>query len=145
MKIRKATKKDLKEMFEIIKLNSPNYQKNLAENEIKEMFSKALIKPIYFVVEDNGKIVAFNGFIHSWVDNMVVDLFWVNTHPDYKGKGIQGKLINHVIKNIKKIKKPKVRMIIISTKIPSFFKKFGFKIITDKYDRDYVLMGMKLR
>ncbi|MFH1662290.1 MAG: GNAT family N-acetyltransferase [Candidatus Falkowbacteria bacterium] len=71
--------------------------------------------------------------------------FWANTRPDYQGKGIQTKLINDLIKRIKKMRKPKVKMILISTRIPAFFKKFGFKITTSKYDKDYVLMEKRLR
>ena len=84
MKIRKATKKDLSKMYEIIKLNHSTYPKQLAIKEFKEMFSKSLIKPTYLVVEKKGKIVAFNGFAPSWIDNMIFDLFWKNTHPDYQ-------------------------------------------------------------
>ncbi|MFH1662291.1 MAG: hypothetical protein ABIA02_04305 [Candidatus Falkowbacteria bacterium] len=75
MKIRKATKKDISQMMGIIRLNSPKYPKTLARNELNEMFSKSLLRPTYFVVEEKGKILAFNGFINSWVDNMVVNFF----------------------------------------------------------------------
>ena len=145
MKIRKATKKDISQMMEIIKLNNSWYSLDLALKEIKEMFSKALIKPTYFVVEDKGKVVAFNGFIHSWADNMVVDLFWANTHPEHTKKGFQSKLIKYLIKKLKKERNPKVKMMMFSTRIPEFFKKFGFEVITPKYDKDYVLMGKSLR
>ena len=143
MKIRKATKKDIPQMMEIIKLNSSKYSKNVAFKELNEMFSKALLKPTYIVVEEKKKIVAFSGFIRSWVDNMVVDIFWTNTHPDYQKKGIQTKLMNDLIKRIKKIGKTK--MILISTKIPKFYEKFGFKKITSKYDRNYILMEKRLK
>jgi len=145
MKIREAKKEDISQMMEIIKSNNPKYPKNIAFKELNEMFSKALNKPTYIVAEEKGKIVAFNGFIPSWVDNMVVNLFWANTHLDYQNRGIQTKLIKNLISRIKKIRKPKVKMILISTKIPSFFKKFGFKIIQRQYDGDYNLMGLKLK
>jgi ribosomal protein S18 acetylase RimI-like enzyme len=146
MKIRKATLKDIPQMMDIIKINSPNYPKPLAKKEIKEMFSKSLHKPTYLVVEDKEDLLAFGGFVRSWIDSMIFNIFWVNTNPKYKNRGIGKKLIKALIGEIKKIKeKPKVRMIIISTKIPAFYKKFGFKKTTEKYDRDYILMEKKLK
>lgn len=36
-------------------------------------------------------------------------------------------------------------MILISTKILKFYEKFGFKKITSKYDKDYILMEKKIK
>jgi len=146
MKIRKATKKDISEMMRIIVINSPSYPKNIAKKEIEEMFSKSLYKPTYLVIEENKRVIAFGGFIRSWMDSMIFNLFWVNTNPKNKGIGIGTKLIEELINEIKKIKeKPKAKLIILSTKIPSFYKKFGFKILTNKYDGDYVLMEREIK
>ena len=71
MKIRKARKKDIPQMLEIIKSNNPKYPKKLALKEIQEMFSKSMLKPTYIVAEDKNEILGFGGFISSWVDNMV--------------------------------------------------------------------------
>ena len=145
MIFRKARKKDIKQMLRIIKSNR-QYPKKVAIKEIKEMFSKSLYKPTYIVAEENkGIITAFGGFNPSWMDSMIFNMFWVNTNPKYKNKGIGSKLIKELIKRIKSIKeKPKAKMIVISTKIPSFYRKFGFKRITSKYDREYVLMALNI-
>lgn len=144
MKFRKARKKDILQMLEVIKINSPKYPKKIALKEIQEMFSKSLLKPTYIVAEEEKEIVAFGGFIPSWGDNMVFNIFWINTNPKYKHKGTGTKLIKDLIKRIKGIKNIKVKMILISTKIPSFYEKFGFKKITSKYDREYILMSLNL-
>jgi len=145
MKFRKAKKNDISKMLEIIKINSPKYPKKIANKEISEMFSQSLHKPIYIVAEEKKEIVAFGGFIRSWIDSIVFNIFWINTNPKYKNKGLGNKLVKELIKEIKSIKeKPKTKMIIISTKIPSFYKKFGFKKITSKYDRDYILMSLNI-
>ncbi len=144
MKIRKATKKDLKEMLEIIKVNSPKYPILQAKKELNEMFSKSLLKPTYLVAEKGKEIVGLGGFIQSWADNIVINMFWINVHPECSQKNIGTKIINELIKEIKKLKDPKAKLIIISTKIPLFYKKFGFKKIT-KYDREYMLMEKKLK
>src|SRR3989344_1598009 len=126
MKIKKAPIKKIPQMMKIINLNNDFYNKNLAEKELLEMFSKSLIKPTYIVAEVRGKVVALNGFISSWADNNIYNLFWANTHPDYQGKGIQTRLVKDIIKQLRKIKSPNVKMILLSTKIPSYFKRLGF-------------------
>jgi N-acetylglutamate synthase-like GNAT family acetyltransferase len=60
-------------------------------------------------------------------------------------RGIGSKLINNLIKKIKLTKEPpKAKLITVSTKIPFFFSRLGFKNIEDKYDRDYNLMALKI-
>ena len=108
------------------------------------MFSKSLLKPTYIFAEDKKEILAFGGFIPSWIDNLVFNIFWVNTNPKYKSQGIGSKLMEDLINIIKKEKNIKAKMILISTKIPNFYKKFGFKKITSKYDGDYILMSLNL-
>jgi N-acetylglutamate synthase-like GNAT family acetyltransferase len=144
MRLREAKRKDISKMFEILKINSPKYSKKLAFQELNEMFSKSVLKPTYIVAEDKKEILAFGGYISSWIDNMVFNIFWVNTNPKYKSQGIGSKLMKDLIDRIKKTKNIKAKMIIISTKIPSFYKKFGFKKVTSKYDGDYILMSLNL-
>ncbi len=145
MKFRKAKKGDIPQMLEIIKINDPKYPKKMIIKGINEMFSNSLIKPTYIVAEDKGKIIAFNGYIRSWVDNLVVNFFWLNTHPKYINKGAGSKLIKDLIKRIRSSKeKPKAKLIILSTKIPSFFEKLGFRTIKKQYDKDYDLMVLDI-
>ena len=75
---------------------------------------------------------------------MVFNIFWVNTNPKHKNQGVGSKLMKDLINRIKKTKNPKPKMILISTKIPNFYKKFGFKKLTSKYDKNYYLMFLKL-
>ena len=145
MIIRKAKKEDISKMFEILRINSPKYPKKLAFRELNEMFSKSLLRPTYIVAEDKKEILAFGGFISSWVDNMVFNIFWVNTNPKHKNQGVGSKLMKDLINRIKKTKNPKPKMILISTKIPNFYKKFGFKKLTSKYDQNYILMSLNLK
>jgi len=145
MKIRKATKKDISAMVSIIKLNSPNYPVAHAKKEMNEMFGAALQKPTYIVAEKEKKVVGFGGFISSWIDNMIYDMFWISIHPDYKGISIGTKIINEIIASVKKERKPLPKMIVISTKIPKYYKKFGFKKLSNKYDGDYILMGLEIK
>src|SRR3989338_7617144 len=102
IKIREARKKDIPQMMKIIKINFPRYSKDLAFKELNDMFSNSLYKPTYIVAEEKGNI-------------LVVDIFWVNTHPDTKGKGVQSKLLKETIRRIKDIRNPKMKLILIST------------------------------
>ena len=57
----------------------------------------------------------------------------------------KSKLVNDLVKRIRDPKeKPRAKIITISTKIPSFFKKFGFKTIQKQYDKDYDLMALEV-
>lgn len=56
MKIRLATEKEVKRLSQIVSKNySPLYGK-LAYKEILAMFKNYVMKPTYFVAEDEGKI-----------------------------------------------------------------------------------------
>ena len=139
MRFKKAKKEDISKMFEILKINNPKYPNKLAFQELNEMFSKSLLKPTYIVAEDKKEILAFGGFISSWIDNMVFNIFWANTNPKYKSQGVGSKLMKDLIDRIKKTKNIKPKMILISTKIPEFYKKFGFKKVTSKYHQDHII------
>jgi len=145
MKVRKATKKDIGQMLEIDKINNPKYPVARARKELEEMFSSSLIKPTYILLEDNKRILGFGGFASSWTDNMIYNLCWINVHPDFRNRGIGKRIVKTLIREVRGLKKPKAKMITIATKIPAFYKKFGFKKITKKYDGDYVLMGLQLK
>ena len=75
------------------------------------MFSKSLIKPTYLVAEEKGKLVGCGGFIPSWVDNNVYDLFWLSVHPNFKNKGVGKNIVRYLIKGVRKIREPKAKMI----------------------------------
>ena len=145
MKFRNAKKEDIPHMFTIIQKNWPKYPKTLARKELEEMFSTALIKPTYIVAEEHKEIVAFAGFSPSWRDNLIFNMFWINVHPEHKGKEIGSKLITAVIDNIQNIKNPQAKLILISTEMPSFYKKFGFRKKGPAYDKKYVVMSLRLR
>lgn len=145
MKIQKATKKDISQMLKIIDINSPKYPAGVARKEIMEMFSSALHKPTYLVMEDKKEVVGFGGFIRSWVDNNVVNIFWINVKPEYQGNRLGSKLVEGLVKEIKKLRKPVAKMVTLSTDKPKFYGKMDFKKISPKYDGDYVLMGKVLR
>ncbi len=108
------------------------------------MFSKSLCKPTYIVAVEKNAIIAFAGYNSSWLDNAVFNIFWVNVHPEHKRKGIGSLLIKYIINKIKDEKDVKAKMILLSTKTSSFYKLLGFRQISPKYDKEYVLMSLKI-
>ena len=142
--IRHATKKDVSQMLKIIGVNNPKYPVSVARKEIMEMFSGALHKPIYLVMEDKKEVIGLGGFVRSWIDNKVVNIFWINVKSEYQGNGIGSKLIEGLIEEIGKLGKPVAKMVTLSTNKPKFYGKFGFKKISPKYDGNYILMGKVL-
>ena len=145
MEIHSASKKDIPQMLEMIRINSPKYPIKRAKKELNEMFSKSLIKPNYTIIKEKNELLGFGGFCSSWIDEMVYNLFWISVNPKHKNKNIGTKIIKDIIKRIRGIKNPKAKMILISTKIPQFYKKFGFKKISSKYDKNYILMERRLK
>ena len=127
-------------MLVIINLNNPKYPKNLALKELNEMFSDSLFPPTFIILEEKNEIMSFGGYSNSGVDDMIYNVFWINTPPEHSGKGFGRKLIENIIDRIKKEKSPRAKMIILSTKIPRYYNKFGFKSI-QKYDGNYRLMS----
>lgn len=144
MRFRQAKKEDVSKMFEILKMNGSKYPKKLAFQELNEMFSKSPLKPTYIIAEDKKEILGFGGFMPLVIDTMIFGMFWLRVNPKYKGRGVGSGLVNERIRIIKNLKRFNPKMILISTKIPNFAKKFGFKKLTSKYDGNYLLMSLNL-
>ena len=144
MKIRDLKKEDILLLSKIVSLN---YSKKYGENSKKEIeasFENKIIPPKYLVAEEKGKIFGFAGYIQSWMDYSVYNIFWVNVHPDYQKQNIGSKLVKEVIKKIKSIKGDyKAKMILLTTTKPKFYsERFGFEIMSS-LGKDEVLMSLK--
>lgn len=128
------------------KIIGQNYSKQFEKSSVKEleaMFKNHAVKPKYIVAEEKSKIIGLAGFIQSWLDYDIYEIFWVNVSPSFQGKGIGTALIKKIIQIIK-IKKPKT--ILLTTSKPELYaKKFNFKTLakfkTDKHD----LMFLRLK
>lgn len=142
MRIRLLQKKDITQAAAIVGKNyNKKYQKSSAL-ELKDMFGKSQVTPIYFVAEEKDKILGFAGFSQSWMDYSIWTIFWVNVLPNLQKQGIGKQLVARVIKEIKKRKNAK--LILLSAKIPDYYvRHFGFKTI-DKVDGSYDLMSLDI-
>ena len=130
MRIRLLNKEDVKVAAAIVGRNYSKKYQILATEEIKEMFSNRPIRPVYFGLEDKGKILGFAGYIQSWIDYDVYEIFWVNVLPEHQKQGIGRQLVSKVIGEIKKKKKD--GLIILSASIPNsnyYAEYFKFKTV----------------
>ena len=147
MKIRLLKKSEIKDATRIVGINySKEYQRS-STLEIKDMFGKSTIRPIYYVAENNGKIVGFAGFIQSWMDYSIYEIFWVNVHPDEQGKGIGKALVSKIITEIKKKKNAKLILLTADKNVNNDFyykMNFEFKTLELFSNKQHHLMSLSL-
>jgi len=143
MKICRLKKEEIEEVLKIIKNNYPKIDKKHPRGEILEMFGDALIKPKYLVVKEKSKIIGIAGYMQSYEDYNIYELFWVNVKKEFQGKGIGTELVNQIIKEIKKLKGEYKKALLIELSVTDaksrFYKKFGFKVIKRLRKKDCIM------
>lgn len=147
MKMRLLEKKDVKHCSAIVGKNYSRKWQILAESDLESVFSDSLIKPVYWIAEDGGRIVGFAGYIHAWMDYNIYQICWVNVLPEFQGKGIGKKLVAKLISEIRKKKHAALIELTASTPNANYYKKhFGFKTV-DTFKGSYPnhLMSLSLK
>lgn len=104
MKIRQLKKSEINSAAHIIGINYSKTYERLAQTEMSAMFGKGPILPKYVVAEEKGKLIGVAGYIQSWMDYNIYQIFWVNVLPNYQRKGIGKQLVAKIISEIKKKK-----------------------------------------
>lgn len=138
-KIREFKPKDKQVLIEILKLNTPKY---FAESEVDD-FALYLDNAIekYFVVETQGKIIGAGGINFNYY-NKEGRISWDFIHPEFQGRGVGKKLLNHrieLLKSMGNIKKITVRT---SQSAYKFYEKNGFQL--QNIIKDYWAIGFDL-
>lgn len=146
IKIRLLTRKDIKAAAAIAAANWSKKWSGPAERETKEMFGKSEIRPTYYVAEEDGEIVGFTGYMMSWMDYNIYQIFWVNVLPKRQKQGIGKMLIQKVIREVKKKKSVHLLLLTSSNKTLQYYEKlFGFKVLQKFMGQDYNLMSLDLK
>jgi ribosomal protein S18 acetylase RimI-like enzyme len=128
MKLRLLEKKDIRACAAIVGVNYSKEYEISSEAELESMFSNAAVTPIYWVAEEKKEIVGFAGYIQSWMDYNVYQIFWVNVSPTYQRKGIGKKLVAKIISEIKKNKKAYLIQLTATPSNAKYYRQhFGFK------------------
>ena len=145
MKVRPLRKRDIRKASVIVGEDwSKKYQRTSAV-EMGAEFVNRVDPPKYVVAEEKGEVVGLGGYIQSWMDYHVYNIFWIAVKPKWQDKGIGTAIVGKIISDIKKREgENKAHMVLLTTNKPGFYaKKFGFKILTSFGDREHKLMGLK--
>ncbi len=149
MEIRELHKDDILACIDIYKLNnndSTDLWTNMLKNELEATFEpNKFVKPKYFVVELDNKIVGFAGYASCGFDIDGFGFLWCNVHPDHKNKGI-GKLL--VKQRISSVKEDGGKFILSSQReeVTWHLERFGFEKISENgvYEGDKYYLMRKL-
>ncbi|MDO8499841.1 MAG: GNAT family N-acetyltransferase [bacterium] len=143
MRLRALKQSEIEEAARIVGANYSEAFRHSTAKEMRQMFLSGAIKPYYLVAIDRGRIVGLGGFIQSWMDYSVYELFWINVRKEFQRKGV-GTVI--VVELLKIIKKKQGALVLLSTLKPKFYYQFGFKKLKhQKIDSGYVLMELGLK
>jgi len=149
--IRKAISKDKDRIFEIFESQDTKWDIPYAKRYYDDYFNDANPDEIVFVGMVDDNIVAVTGYCP---DSDINDVYWLNwhyTHKDFEGKGIGGKLLDHVIEMLS----PKIRKFYVNTgsrllnlRALNLYLKKGFKIeavLKDYYGEgeDQIMLGIQ--
>ncbi|HWC57738.1 MAG TPA: GNAT family N-acetyltransferase [Candidatus Paceibacterota bacterium] len=132
MKIRLLQKNDIGAASKIVGMNYSKKFERASKEEITAMFQRGPVPPMYFVAEEKGEVIGFAGYIQSWMDYYIYQIFWVNVHPQYKRKGIGKKLVGKLISEIKKKRNAKLILLTANSAVGNeryYSQNFGFKTI----------------
>ena len=118
--IRKAISKDKDRIFEIFESQDTKWDIPYAKQYYDNYFNNDTPDDMVFAGEIDGKIVSVRGY--SLDKTEIDDVYWLNwhyTHKDFEGKGISGKILEHMIE-------------ILSQKSPQILREYGLAIIKFK-------------
>lgn len=139
--IRPLKPTDIDQATKIIEQNYPDEQYGpRAGREMEAMFEDGAIKPEFLVCEDEqGSMLGFGGYIQSWMDYCIYELFWINVAPASQRQGIGSLITQALVEAIRK-DDAMVKAIIGSASHPDFYKKLG-SVEQIKLDgRDYLMV-----
>ena len=144
MKIRPLKKGEEQALSKIVGLNYTREFQRSSVKEFRAMFDNPVIPPTYLVAEEKDKILGFAGYVQSWMDYHIYEVFWVDVEPARQGQGIGLKLMKRVMSEIRKKKRTnKAYAVLLTTDKPGFYEKLGFgKLLKVS---NYYLMSLNLR
>lgn len=142
--IRQMTEHDVADCYGIVRENWDERVADKFYDEVRHAFVDEYAMewpPEYFVIEEDGKVVAFAGMMWSWIMSGVMDFIWINVKKERQGCGYGAALTEH---RIRECDERGVRVINLMTQKPNFFEAFGF-VMTYVYDGTWFSMTKQLR
>jgi len=143
--IRLLEERDIDACAAIVGANYSEEYRKPSRDEIASMFSNAAIKPTYWVAESNKEVVGFGGYVQSWMDYGVYQIFWVNVPAQFQRRGIGRLLVNKLISEIRNKPESDLIQLTATEKNATYYRKhLGFvRSIRINKTPEY-LMYMKL-
>ena len=137
--IRPYTPADKERLLYLLRLNIPTYFAVEEEADFAEYLAKEVED--YFVVEEAGELIGAGG-LNYFPEEALARISWDVIHPDYQGKGIGSRLLQHRINLLKN--KPGINLIIVRTTqlVHKFYEKQGFAL--EKTEKDFWAKGFDL-
>lgn len=144
MKIRLLRKGEVNGAASIVGKNYSREYELLARKELRDMFTKGGPRPVYFVAEEQGCVVGFAGYVQSWMDYNVYEVFWVNVAPEHKHRGIGTLLVTRLVREIRKRSNARLILLTADAKknLPDYYaRSFGFRTL-ETFGSGYHLMSL---
>lgn len=116
---------DKSSVMNLIRLNTPEYFAPAEEIDLDNYLDHEI--ELYYVLLFDGKIVGCGG-INFVDDKTTARISWDILHPEYQGKSLGSRLLEHRINILKSIRS--VRKIIVRTSqlAYKFYEKQGFEL-----------------
>lgn len=140
--IRPYHPKDKKDVMGLFEMNTPAY---FAPEE-GAAFDHYLDHELeyYVVVEANGQIAGCGGYNVNEKEGIGY-LSWDMIHPDYQGKSLGRKLVNHRLEQLKQLEPVQAIHVRTSQYTYAFYEKCGFQLLSiteDYWAENYHLYHM---
>lgn len=132
---------DIDAAVEIVEQNYPgDSDSQRARRELAEAFKDGAMKPHFLACEGyQGELLGFGGYIESWMDYHLYELFWINVRPERQGQGVGTLITNALVQEILN-NDPKAKALIGSSSHPGFYKKLGSVKFLDINGKDYIVL-----
>lgn len=142
MVIREYIDSDKQRIFELLRMNTPEYFSPNEEKDLVYYFDNHADN--YYVILTENKIVGCGGFNLS-NDGKTASISWDIFDPNYQGKGFGSALTRYRIEKIKENKQVKTVSVRTSQLVYKFYEKFGLElkeVVKDFWDEGFDLYRM---
>lgn len=142
MHIRLLKKADIPILVAMYVENYSPRDRAMATAEIQSVFKDVPYPPHIFVAEEKGTITGFGGWVEAWMDDDACEICWINVQRAHQGHGVGTRIVKKVLADARK---KGYLLAVLSTKIPGFYRRLGFKTIKKVLGSDYQLMSLDLQ
>lgn len=136
--LRPYTPADKPQLIELFLQNTPQYFCPPEQQDL-EAFLEEEEADAYFVIEEEGQILACGGYA---IEDNEGWLCWYMVHPRRHGKGLGGQIVQRSLDEMRAM--PNINKLVVRTSqlVYPFYEKFGFKLLSTQ--NDYWGSGMHL-